>query len=102
MPSIKKYRNAFETIRQRVIDHIAEAPDPEPRQMVPNLSADLTIEQPDLVRDDANFEQMSQILASISGEDWTEAWNYDTTTYDFGAVDLDFDFNDSLGDSSYH
>jgi len=74
VPEVKKYRNAFEAIRQRVIDHIAEAPRPQARQSISDLSTEFCQEGADMAFD-SSFEQISQILASMSGDDWAAAWD---------------------------
>jgi hypothetical protein len=79
VPSAKKYRNAFEAIRQRVIDQIsrAEPPQRRSREAVPGLAARLAPEA-DLFEpssmpffaDNGSFEEFSQIIMDMSGEDF--------------------------------
>lgn len=70
----KKYRNAFEVIRQRVIDNISNGNKANRREAVGGLAAQLQsavtsfeINQPFEVDDDS-FEQFSFILADMTGE----------------------------------
>ena len=72
----KKYRNAFEVIRQRVIDQISTAPERHSRQTVTGLTADLapstqTFQISQLFEvDNGSFEQFSQIITEMAGEDF--------------------------------
>ena len=73
--SAKKYRNAFEVIRQRVIDQISDGgPKRQNRQTVPGLTMDLAptaesfqVDQQFDV-DNGSFEQFSQIITDMTGE----------------------------------
>ncbi|KAI1344645.1 fungal-specific transcription factor domain-containing protein [Xylariaceae sp. FL0016] len=73
--SAKKYRNAFEVIRQQVIDKIAQAPERQPREAVTGLNEVLAPSahsfEPNTPFDvDMNsFEEFSQIIADMTGED---------------------------------
>lgn len=69
----KKYRNAFEVIRQRVIDQISDGSSRQPRQTMSGLAAELQssmhsweVNQPFEVDNDS-FEQFSQIIQEMSG-----------------------------------
>jgi hypothetical protein len=77
-----KYRNAFEVMRQQVIDQIAAAPEERrPREVVSGLTAELApaaqafeVNMPFEVND-GNFEQFSQIVTHMAGEDFAEGMN---------------------------
>jgi hypothetical protein len=79
VPSAKKYRNAFEAIRQRVIDQIsrAEPPQRRSREAVHGLTAGFAPEA-DLFEpssmpffaDNGSFEEFSQIIMDMSGQDF--------------------------------
>lgn len=69
----KKYRNAFEVIRQRVIDQVSDGSSRQPRQTMSGLVAELgpsvhswELNQPFEVDHDS-FEQFSQIISEMSG-----------------------------------
>jgi hypothetical protein len=69
----KKYRNAFEVIRQKVIDQIADGSNPNPREAVGGLAAQLQtavhtfgVDQPFEVDKDG-YDQFSYILADMTG-----------------------------------
>lgn len=97
VPKAKKYRNAYETIRQRVVDHIAEAPRPRFRQTIPDLSAELPLPSRgcnDLALDDGSQKQLSQILADMSGAHWQTAWEAPFSLDDFAT---DYDLGSILG-----
>ncbi|KAI0176924.1 fungal-specific transcription factor domain-containing protein [Pestalotiopsis sp. NC0098] len=68
----KRYRNAFEVIRQRVIDQISDGSSRQPRQTMSGLVAELAPSiqswepnQPFGVND--SFEQFSRIVSEMSG-----------------------------------
>lgn len=93
----KKYRNAFEVIRQRVIDQISRAPERLSREAVPGLTAELApsahsfqVDMPFGV-DSGSFEQFSRIITDMTGEDFVSGMTR------FGSeapdVNLDFDFS---------
>jgi hypothetical protein len=81
VPTAKKYRNAFEVIRQKVIDQIANRASPNPREAVGGLAAQLQptvhtfeVNQPFEVDNDS-YEQFSQILADMTGESFpNQSW----------------------------
>lgn len=94
----KKYRNAFEAIRQRVIDHIAQTPRPGHREAVPSLATELAPSGPEhgyLAFDDGSYEQISQIMADMAGENWSTG-SMDPLT-DHNASFSDVDLNTLLG-----
>ncbi|KAH8645455.1 fungal-specific transcription factor domain-containing protein [Xylariales sp. PMI_506] len=69
----KKYRNAFEVIRQRVIDQVSDGSCRQPRRTMSGLAAELgpsvdswEVNQPFEVDHDS-FEQFSQIITEMSG-----------------------------------
>lgn len=99
--SATKYRNAFEVIRQRVIDQIAQAPERRPREAVTGLTAELApsahtfeVNMPFEV-DNGSFEQFSQIITDMTGEDFVARMTR------FGATSTEtsaeFDFNSVFG-----
>ena len=99
--SAAKYRNAFEVIRQRVIDQIAQASDRRPREAVAGLTAELApsaqsfeVNMPFEV-DNGSFEQFSQIIADMTGEDFVARMSrFGGTSTDASA---EFDFNSVFG-----
>jgi hypothetical protein len=83
VPAAKRYRNAFEVIRQRVIDRISTAPPTErrSRETVPGLTAELADSASYPFEssanssgnghfnvDDGSFEQLSHIITDMTGE----------------------------------
>ncbi|KAI0483343.1 fungal-specific transcription factor domain-containing protein [Xylariaceae sp. FL0804] len=69
----KKYRNAFEVIRQRVIDQVSDGSSRKPRGVLSGLVAELgpsvhsfEVNRPFEVDHDS-FEQFSQIISEMSG-----------------------------------
>ncbi|KAK9792793.1 putative Zn(2)-C6 fungal-type domain-containing protein [Seiridium cardinale] len=69
----RKYRNAFEVIRQRVIDQVSDRSSRQPRQAMSGLVDELgpsvhswDVNQPFEVDHDS-FEQFSQIISEMSG-----------------------------------
>ena len=83
VPAAKRYRNAFELIRQRVIDRISTTPPAQrrPRETVPGRTADLaaSASYPFEVAtgqsgaghfdvDEGSLEQVSHILTDMAGE----------------------------------
>ncbi|KAI1868736.1 uncharacterized protein JN550_006311 [Neoarthrinium moseri] len=69
----KKYRNAFEVIRQRVIDQVSDGSSRQPRKAMSGLVAELgpsvhswDVNQPFEVDHDS-FEQFSHIISDMSG-----------------------------------
>jgi hypothetical protein len=77
-----KYRNAFEVMRQQVIDQIAAAPEGRrPREVVRGLTTELaptaqSFEVNMLYEvNDTNFEQFSQIITHMAGEDFAVGMN---------------------------
>ena len=83
VPAAKRYRNAFEIIRQRVIDRISTTPPAErrSRETVPGLTADLAASASYPFEaavghegaghfdvDEGSLEQVSHILTDIAGE----------------------------------
>lgn len=82
VPTAKKYRNAFEVIRQNVIDQIATGASPNPREAVGGLAAQLQptmhtfeVNQPFEFNDDS-YEQFSQILADMTGSSFpSQSWS---------------------------
>lgn len=94
VPAAKKYRNAFEVIRQRVIDQVSDSSSRQPRQTMSGLVAELApsiqsweANQPFGVDHDS-FEQFSQIISEMSGgmmpsmDPSSEV--FDSNTGDFG------------------
>lgn len=74
VPMAKKYRNAFEVIRQKVIDQIANGANPAPRETVGSLAEQL---QSPVYSFDANqpfdighdsYEQYWHIMNDMTGE----------------------------------
>ena len=106
--SAAKYRNAFEVIRQQVIDQIADAPPSRrrrPREAVAGLTAELApsaqsfeLNMPFEV-DDGNWEQFSQIITHMTGEDFTEQMNpFGTSPSDVTqAGRAEFNFDSAFG-----
>lgn len=99
--SASKYRNAFEVIRQRVIDQIAQASERRPREAVAGLTAELApsaqafeVNMPFEV-DNSSFEQFSQIITDMTGEDFVARM----TRVNGVATDTsaEFDFNSVFG-----
>lgn len=95
--SAKKYRNAFEVIRQRVIDQISRAPERRSREAVPGLTAELApsahsfqVDMPFGV-DNGSFEEFSRIITDITGEDFAGGIN--RLGSEAPGSTLDFDFN---------
>ncbi|KAF7555653.1 hypothetical protein G7Z17_g1983 [Cylindrodendrum hubeiense] len=77
VPSAKKYRNAFEVIRQRVIDQISNAPERRAREAVAGLTEELA-PSAHLIQtsvpyevDNCSFEEFSKIITDMTGEDFT-------------------------------
>ncbi|KFA54954.1 hypothetical protein S40293_02305 [Stachybotrys chartarum IBT 40293] len=92
----KKYRNAFEVIRQRVIDHISQEP-AAPREAMAGLTEELApsaqsfqVNMPFEV-DNGSFEEFSQIITDMTGEEFAGALgrageeHMGDATVDFGA-----------------
>lgn len=95
----KKYRNAFEVIRQRVIDSISNGDKANPRQAVGGLAAQLQstvtsfeINQPFEVDDDS-YEQFSYILAEMTGENLWNDGRYQVGTDHVSSSFLGWNFN---------
>lgn len=101
VPAVKKYRNAFEAIRQRVIDHLAQSPRTGLREAVPGLTAQLAPSEPEAERmtfDDGSYEQLSQIMADMAGEEWMATATGSSYTQSGETAGLDFDAMFSLSD----
>lgn len=92
----KKYRNAFEVIRQRVIDHISQER-AAPREAMAGLTEELApsaqsfqVNMPFEV-DNGSFEEFSQIITDMTGEEFVGALgrageeDMGDATVDFGA-----------------
>lgn len=90
VPAAKRYRNAFELIRQRVIDRISTAPPAErrSRETVPGLTADLAASASNPFEaaagyteaghfgvDERSLEQVSHILTEMAGEQGSQENN---------------------------
>lgn len=94
--SVKKYRNAFEAIRQGVIDRIAEAPRPRLRDSIVALEEELRPQSSDndcMLFDDGSYEEFSYIMADMTGEDWSVGMNECHPQQNYFAV------NEELGSS---
>lgn len=89
----KKYRNAFEAIRQRVIDHI-QNPKPQLREALPSLTTELPPRRSasgSMTFDDESYEQISQIMADMAGEGWLSGDGNCSFNDAEALQDLDFD-----------
>ena len=113
VPAAKKYRNAFETIRQRVVDQISLVPRNTTADATSSLAKDGTSSdrrqstaQPELpeigfpfMRSNNNpsFEQFSRIMTEMTGEDFSTALPPGTSASGMheeqDAAPRDFDFN---------
>lgn len=78
--SAKRYRNAFEVIRQKVIDRISEAPERRRRETVPGLTQELVApssyaSQPSMPfeANEGGYEEFSRIIQDMTGEDFLSA-----------------------------
>lgn len=78
--SAKRYRNAFEVIRQKVIDSISQATERRHRETVPGLTEELVAPssyslQPNMPFEvtDGSYEEFSRIIRDMTGEDLASA-----------------------------
>ncbi|KAH9902335.1 fungal-specific transcription factor domain-containing protein [Xylariomycetidae sp. FL2044] len=93
--SAKKYRNAFEVIRQRVIDQVSDDSCRKPRRTMSGLVAELgpsvhsfELNQPFEVDHDS-FEQFSQIISEMSGSAYPGEMNPFTAPIHGNTADID-------------
>lgn len=78
--SAKRYRNAFEVIRQKVIDRISEDPERRRRETVHGLTQELVApssyaSQPSMPFEvnEGGYEEFSRIIRDMTGEDFLSA-----------------------------
>jgi hypothetical protein len=117
VPAAKKYRNAFEVIRQRVIDRISTTAPAErrSRETVPGLTAELAAsasypfdagqgsagdEHFDV--DEGSLEQLSYILTDMAGEQFPGYMHHpEDDAYTSTYLDDGIDFAMSKGTQAY-
>lgn len=67
-PGAKRYRNAFEVVRQNVIDIIAEGKHLEPRQAITQIKTGLQSTLRNMQGDEDQQNECSRILTDMAGE----------------------------------
>lgn len=101
--SAKRYRNAFEVIRQRVIDTISQAPERRRRrEAVPGLVEELvapsscSMQQPNMPFevDDSSYEEFSRIIQDMTGGGCLSSMST-VQGVDSGIADLVYDSGNS-------